>query len=502
MGTGDTEALKKDIRITTIASVIIGKTVWHDAYGQGTVVSCDEMDGADSIDISFNGEVTSFLYPHVFCRSASFEDAKTQKLVENHVELVLSFYEVGAALGYGEFQYALAGIYMDTNPTKALDYMANAAKSGLYEAQNALLMTCVAVSESGISADESILQYALAEAKKQAKKRDYLAQYNLAQWYEFQGDYKTAASYFDACAGNQNAIDVTRATAAITLAEYYREGKRDDAGRAVVFKNYQSAKKYYEIASQCGYDCDADLAYINRSLGIELKHNLMQVMARRIIDSGKSNQECYEYILNDMQHEFDGLWDYLPRESQIDLVSGCVVYVNLFALGEAVCQQLDFSSAIIPIVKACEVVFRKYLCFNYYDYLIDNNINIQILGSSHPFVECDKRGRPLRYKHRESIVFMLGSIKHLVLSEGSNSEISPVFLRYARTIVNPTLADRQTLENYFVRLARRMNQFTFDIRNPAAHSDIMPFWQAEICGNEIIMVRKILKDFLSKIKFL
>ena len=197
-----------------------------------------------------------------------------------------------------------------------------------------------------------------------------------------------------------------------------------------------------------------------------------------------------------MQLEFGELWELLPRAAQIGLISGCVVYSNLYALGQSICDDIDFSAAIIPIVKACEIVFKKHLCLDYYDYVIRQNISPQMLDKDHPFTYYDKIERRVRFKEKEWVEFTLGSIKHIVLSKRQyDVAVCPVFLEYAQT----AFEDGNTLERYFLQLARRMSQFTFDIRNPAAHSDIMPIWQAEICGNEIIKVRKILQGFISKI---
>lgn len=224
----------------------------------------------------------------------------------------------------------------------------------------------------------------------------------------------------------------------------------------------------------------------------------MKKMAQNVLDANYTKTETYQYILADLRNEFSDLWEVLPKISQVDLVSGCVVYCDLYALGETICEEIDFSAAIIPIVKAAEVVFRKYLCYDYLEYLLNRNISPSAFPSSYLLLEHDKRARTYKFKDMNSVVFTLGSIKHLIIN-GRTREVYPEFLAYAYEIMGKAIGSRYDLKDYLTKLSQKMTQFTFDIRNPAAHSSIMPQWQAEICGNEIILVKKILKEFISKI---
>lgn len=221
-------------------------------------------------------------------------------------------------------------------------------------------------------------------------------------------------------------------------------------------------------------------------------------MAQKVLEANYSKTETYQFILTNLRDEFEDLWDALPKASQVDLVSGCMVYCDLYTLGETICEEIDFSAAIIPIVKAAEVVFRKYLCHDYLEYLVDHNVSPSAFPTAYPLIEYDKQSKTYCFQDKNSVVFTLDSIKHLIV-DARKREVYPEFLAYAYEIMEKSIGSRYELKDYLMRLSQKMTQFTFDIRNPAAHSSIMPMWQAEICGNEIILVKKILKDFMSKI---
>lgn len=265
-------------------------------------------------------------------------------------------------------------------------------------------------------------------------------------------------------------------------------------------------KKYYEMANLTG-EYSADLEYINRQLGIHSNQNQMQLFAKKVLamQPPPTGRELYNHVIEDLASEFGNCWLQLPENSRQDLVSGCQVYIMLYSLGEDLCKNIDFSSAIIPIVKSCEIVFRHYISIGYYDYLINNGITASVLPSNHPFVEYDKFSRQIIYKHKDKIEFTMGSIRWVINLQngpGGLKTISTHFLNYACALFGAdknNRVNRNKIESYFIRLANQMNQFTFNIRNPAAHSDIMPIWQAEICGNEIIKVRKVLKDFMDQV---
>ena len=330
--------------------------------------------------------------------------------------------------------------------------------------------------------------------------------YYLGFYYLHMHDYATAMRYFSEILENDALAPSFKTSIAKYLAPFYKDGLRDKSGSPIVYRNLHTAKKYYEMANYNG-EFGADIEYINRQLGISSSQNQMQLFAKQVLslDPLLTGREMYDQVVDDLTTEFGDCWRQLPEASRQDLISGCQVYVMLYSLGEDLCKDLDFSSAIIPIVKSCEIVFRRYISNGFYDYLISNNIEAALLPEKHPFIEYDRFTRQKVYKHKDKIEFTMGAIRWVVDLQngpGGMKTINRYYLDYACVLFGvdkQNRAMRNQIETYFVRLANQMNQFTFNIRNPAAHSDVMPIWQAEICGNEIIKVRKVLKDFMEHI---
>lgn len=450
-------------------------------------------------------------FPYDFISRLSFENPHLQKYTEIHIELIKNIWTLGAQCHNPESAYALAMCEMlkgtDADIPKALELCLQAAESDYEYAQRSLLCICVDASDHDIDIDESTFKKAIeySESWYQAGALDN--GYYLGFYYLRMHDYATAMRYFTEIIDKEALAPVYKSSIAKHLAPFYKDGLRDKYGSIIVHRNYHTAKKYYELANHNG-ELSADLEYINRQLGINSSQNQMQLFAERVLstDPSLTGREMHEYVVSDLTDEFGDSWLQLPENSRKDLISGCQVYVMLYSLGEDLFKNLDFSSAIIPIIKACEIVFRRYISSGFYDYLIESGIEASALPSKHPFVEYDKFSRSIVFKNKEKIEFTMGAIKWVIdLQNGAAGmkTVNRYFLDYACMLFGAAKDNRlmrNQIETYFTRLAAQMNQFTFNIRNPAAHSDIMPIWQAEICGNEIIKVRKVLKDFMDHIQ--
>lgn len=457
------------------------------------------------------GKVVWMSFPFDFISRLSFEDSTLQSYAESVIELIKRTWVIGAKCGNPESAYALAMCEMlklaDSDISKALEYCIQAADAGYEYAQQSLLCICLDALDHDIDVKTSIIEKAVKYEEDWYETRNPFAGYYLGFYYLQKSDFVTAMRYFNEVIERDDASPSMKSSVAKYIAPYYKDGLRDKNGNVIIYRNIHTAKKYYEMANRNG-EYSADLEYINRQLGLHNSQNRMQIFAKQVmsLNPAPTGREIYNHVAEDLASEFGDCWLQLPESSRQDLVSGCQVYIMLYSLGEDLCRNIDFSSAIIPIVKACEIVFRRYISTGYYDYLVDNGIEASELSAKHPFVEYDKFSRKTVYKLKDKVEFTMGSIKWVIeLQNGPNGlkTISATFLDYACRLFGVDKGNRMKknqIESYFIRLANQMNQFTFNIRNPAAHSDIMPIWQAEICGNEIIKVRKVLKDFMDHLK--
>ena len=60
--------------------------------------------------------------------------------------------------------------------------------------------------------------------------------------------------------------------------------------------------------------------------------------------------------------------------------------------------------------------------------------------------------------------------------------------------------EERAITDYLVYFTQEIGAIADSLRNPAAHANIMTYKKAEVCGNYIIKVKKILKHFLEKLK--
>ena len=56
------------------------------------------------------------------------------------------------------------------------------------------------------------------------------------------------------------------------------------------------------------------------------------------------------------------------------------------------------------------------------------------------------------------------------------------------------------IKQYLYHFKTRVGDIAANLRNPASHDSVMPFWKAVYCGNTIFMQDNLLQDFLRKIK--
>ena len=101
----------------------------------------------------------------------------------------------------------------------------------------------------------------------------------LADYYYVTQNYKTAEGYYRVSAENDQLDNELRGEEAARLAGMYLTGKHSTSPEQGIYRNYQLAKKYFDIAAKCSYPCDADLAFVDRVLGIEIRQNAMKKIA-------------------------------------------------------------------------------------------------------------------------------------------------------------------------------------------------------------------------------
>ena len=85
----------------------------------------------------------------------------------------------------------------------------------------------------------------------------------------------------------------------------------------------------------------------------------------------------------------------------------------------------------------------------------------------------------------------------------AKNKIDKTMIEYMRFVCKEKafgdIEEERAITDYLVYFTQEIGSIADSLRNPAAHSNIMKCEKAEVCGNYIIKVKKILKHCIEKI---
>ena len=279
------------------------------------------------------------------------------------------------------------------------------------------------------------------------------------------------------------------------------------------------AKVCYIQAIEHNYNCDYALQIVKRELHEDSDRNLMREYAEYINSLNLPMKKLYDKVYKDLEKEFGTTWNKLSPASKRFLSSGMITYLSFCSLGEHIYGNLDFSSAIIQMFKALEKELGIYLYSKYTDFLKERQVSPNSFTSKRSFL---KRISATDYNYKKSddlSDFTCGNVSSTIGSDKSFEQLP----EYENSFIKGTIGhiDRQMFEyldslfsvnafstsnrqtaivDYVVSLSQEVKTISNDLRNPAAHNQPMKCHRAEVCGNYIIKVQKLLICFLQKIK--
>ena len=513
---------------------------------------------------------------------------------ENKAEAV-KWYRKAAEQGVSSAQYNLGNCYyngegVEENKSEAVKWYRKAAEQGVPSAQYNLGI-CYDRGE-GVEKDK---EEAVKGYKKAAEQGHSSAQYNLGIVLIEEQEYEEAKNFFE------QALLQGETAAHYGLALLYEQGNGvpQNGKKAIslyleilknvdcnwlfgliylnlakiyddnqpfcngVYKDNFKAKEYYEKALEYGEDCKSDLKTLEALMNIDdSEANRMGEFVKEISRKNIPLASLYSVVENRLRQEFGEVWERLRKTSQECLITGCISYVSLISTGEENYKNMDFSSAVLPMVKACEIELGRIFFDRFLEYLQKNNISPKDFNpETQKFVVEDKLvKKPEEYNSDEKYfyyrvekttdggiytyvspdktgVFTLGGIdKYAGITKGQSFE--PVIDRtnfifgkngveriqskqkYGR-IKNVITVDKHILafmdqvftdaafcgddreeqiKKYLYSLSTRVRDMAFKLRNPASHTGVMPYWKALYCANMVIMVDRILYEFICKLK--
>lgn len=280
-----------------------------------------------------------------------------------------------------------------------------------------------------------------------------------------------------------------------------------------VERNFEKAKEYFEKAIEEGYLCSYALNVVKGELGELDDGNKMREYADGLIKKHIHSTKLYQQISKDLQNDFGDTWNITCRETKKFLETGMFTYFSLYSLGPHIYGNMDFSASITPMFKALEKELGKYLYSGYIEFLKKKEVSPNTFPQKRSFI---KRISSTELAYRDPYdlsEFTLGNL-HLTVgmeripqvaeNDTSKYMIDQQMFDYLNSIFKEDSfgeAKREReITDYIICLTQEVKSIADSLRNPAAHDQAMKIHKAEVCGNYIIKVQRILIDFLEKVK--
>ena len=282
-----------------------------------------------------------------------------------------------------------------------------------------------------------------------------------------------------------------------------------------VERNLEKAKEYFEKAIEEGYLCSYALNMVKGELGELDDSNKMREYADGLIKKHLPNTKLYQQISNDLQNDFGDMWNITCRETKKFLETGMFTYFSLYSLGPNIYGNMDFSASITPMFKALEKELGKYLYSGYIEFLKKQAVSPNQFSQKRSFIkrvsstECAYRDPSDLSKFTLGNLNLTVGLEHIPQVAENDAfkhmyMVDQQMLEYLNSIFKEdafgeAMRERE-ITDYIISLTQEVKSIADSLRNPAAHDQAMKIHKAEVCGNYIIKVQRILIDFLEKVE--
>ena len=473
------------------------------------------------------------------------------KGVKQDFKISVDWYTKAAEQNNADAQYNLGNCYyrgegVDQDYEKAIYWWKKAVEQGDSSAQNNLGY-CYYYG-NGVKQDYEKAVYWYTKA---AELGNAYGQVGLGCCYRdgngVSQNFKTAQAFFE------DVIKNPESDTNILGKAYYNLGTFVMDRTKGFFENKLKAKDYFEKAAYYGYDCKAELDGINSALNLnDDSNNKMGQFVKDLISKGTSLSNLYGEIKDKLSSVFGDVWDMLEEDSKVCLVTACSAYISFASAGKDDYNKFDFSSVITAISKACEIELGKILYNGFRDYLDRKNISpTEFNPETQKFVKENKSKVPsyektnedekynyyrqekyaissvISYEPRDKKgIFSLGGFaklagigketimesRDLTVNGKSSSDnnarkeiiVDRHFLDYMNEVFKENAFPKENriekIKGYLNYFKNKVSDIAFNLRNPASHDSVMPYWKAVYCGNSVFMADGFLQDFLRKIK--
>jgi len=265
------------------------------------------------------------------------------------------------------------------------------------------------------------------------------------------------------------------------------------------------AKKHYISAYEYGFNCDYIVEATLYELGENSASTSMKAYGELMKQQNLSDEKRSLKIIEDLKKDFGESWNLLKKDSRQALVTSMDTYIYMYLKGAHIYGNYDFSMVISEMCKALEIELVYYLYTNYINFLKIKGINPNSFVGKRTFLK-KRSANDFAYENPldtdnctlGSIDITIGSGRKFgsVVDESMVDYLDEIFKYDAFSSVNR----RQEICEYIGTLSNAVFTIKEDYRNHAVHSKKMKCEKAQACGDQIIKVRRLLIDFLEKIK--
>lgn len=263
------------------------------------------------------------------------------------------------------------------------------------------------------------------------------------------------------------------------------------------------AKKHYISAYEYGFNCDYAIDTVSSELGDRIGESSMQKYAESIKKLNLSDEKLAIRINKDLISDFGSTWEKLSDNSRRSLATAMETYVHIYCKGPHKYGNYDFSGVVGGMCRALEIELERCLYTGYIKYLKENDVSPNSFEGKRSFLKRIS-ANDCAYDEKTSN-FTLGAI-YSTIGEGKKSVdiLDSSMIDYLDFALKKDAFNegerRVAITNFILSLADSVYTIAEQHRNAAAHTEVIKCRRAEICGDYIIKVQKILCKFVEKIK--
>ena len=269
--------------------------------------------------------------------------------------------------------------------------------------------------------------------------------------------------------------------------------------------DFEIAKKHYINAYEYGFNCSYSIEVTKVKTGETYKSYSMKEYAEAIKKRNLSEEKRSQQIIDDLSKDFGCTWNMLQKASRKALATAMDTYVYIYSKGPHIYGNYDFSASIAEMCKALEIELVYYLYSGYIKYLEDKNVSPDSFEGKRTFLKKISATNYAYAKPDDISNVTLGAIDVTIgAGKKGSSLVDESMIEYLDFIFKDdaftTENRRQEISKYILDLSNTVFDIKENYRNHAIHSRSMKCDMAEICGDRIIKVQKLLFGFLSKLK--